>query len=269
MLETIKKIVKRLRLRRKLYVAYDSGGHNKPTIVLLHGIAATHRTWGDVIKELDGEFRVVALDMLGFGRSPRPIGCNYTVEEHAMYVHRTLRGMHLRRPFIIVGHSMGSIVAAHYAKRYPWEVRSAYLMSLPLYIRDKKMHTNLSRAHTDIYLNAYKFLISNREFTIKHSQNLRNLLKIEDGIDINEDNWESFRLSLVNTIIKQDVYSDISRLNIPVHVIYGLLDEFLVQESIALLDNFDNITITRLSSVDHSISPRFASKVADMIKKDQ
>ncbi len=266
MLRFFQDLIDSLRTPRYLNVAFDSGGRRKPTIVLLHGIAATSKTWDPLLKVLDTEkYRVIALDLLGFGQSPKPVDLKYTVADHAMYIHNTLKKLKVRKPFKIVGHSMGAIISSYYCNRYPNEVKEAYLLSLPLYSKDNEQHTNISRAHTDIYLNAYKYLLQNKQFTIDNSQRLRKLLRVNDGLDITDENWNSFRLSLLNTVIDQNTYSDIKNIKIPVHIIHGTFDEFLVQESIDRLKIFEHVRITKLNAVDHLINPRFASQVADQI----
>ena len=266
MFKLIKRILSSLKPIQTLYVAYDSGGRHKPTIVLLHGIAATSKTWDPLLKELDTKNnRVVVLDLLGFGQSPKPLSLEYNVSDHANYLHNTIMKLKLRKPYKIVGHSMGAIISAYYCNRYPHEIQEAYLLSLPLYANENELHTNISRTHTDIYLNAYKFLLQNKKFTIDSSQRLRKLLRINDGIDVTEENWNSFKLSLENTIIKQNTYNNIKNAKMPINIIHGTFDEFLVQEVIDKLRVFKHVKITKLNAIDHLLSPRFASQVAKQI----
>jgi pimeloyl-ACP methyl ester carboxylesterase len=255
-----------LRPFQSLNVAIDTGGKRKPTIVLLHGIAATSKTWKPVLDELDSrKYRIVVLDLLGFGESTSPIGCKYEIYDHLRHIRRTLRRLKIRKPFILVGHSMGSIISAKYCREYPREVKSAYLLSLPLYLGKDASQTTFAHASTDIYFRAYDFLLQNKNFTIKNSQLLRKIFNIRDGIEVTEGNWDAFRLSLKNTIINQTTFDDIKNTNVPISIIYGSLDQFLISESINLLSKFENVKITKISTVDHSISPRFAKEVADQI----
>ena len=54
----------------KLHVALDHGvGH---TVVLVHGIASSSVTFDNVVPLLGHHHRVIAIDLLGFGKSPRP-----------------------------------------------------------------------------------------------------------------------------------------------------------------------------------------------------
>jgi len=101
-----------------------------PAVVLLHGLASSARYWGDLLP-LAGRHRVLAPDLLGFGRSPKPRDSGYTAAEHAAALHRTLHGRGAA-PFALLGHSLGSLVALHYAATYPEDVRALLLISLPV-----------------------------------------------------------------------------------------------------------------------------------------
>jgi hypothetical protein len=100
---------------------------------------------------------------------------------------------------------------------------------------------------------------------MNNSQLLRKIFNIRDGIEVNEDNWDAFRLSLKNTIINQNTFDDIKNTRVPINIIYGSLDQFLISESINLLSKFDNVKITKIPVVDHSISQRFAKEVVAQI----
>lgn len=268
MFRFITKIVNKLRPIHRLYVTYDSGGKYRPTIILLHGVAATSKTWDVLIKELDlNIYRVIAIDLLGFGKSPKPKNCDYSTNDHVRYIRKTIKKLNILKPYILVGHSMGSIISARYCRMYSWEVEQVFLLSPPIYFKDMSSHGVLSRKKTDLYMNAYQFMMDNKDFTITHSKRLRSIFRIEDGIDVREDTWDSFRLSLDNTIINQTAYDDIKNAELPVHVYYGSMDEFLVQESVNKLSVFDHVDITKLSAVNHAVGTKFAREVARRIEK--
>lgn len=253
-----------------LHIAYDIGDKHKQTIVLLHGIAATSKTWDYLIKDLDNDkYRIIALDLLGFGQSPKPSGHKYDADDHVESIYRTIKKLRIRKPFIIVGHSMGAIISAHYYSCYSSEISKMYLLSPPIYLDKDYSLSTISRKRTDLYLDAYKYILENKDFTITNSQLIRKLLLIKDGIDINENNWEGFRLSLMNTIIKQNTYNQIKGTKIPVHIIYGSMDELLIPESINKLDKFKVVKVTKLIAVDHVIGKRFAKEVAAIINKQK
>ncbi|MCA1666500.1 MAG: alpha/beta fold hydrolase, partial [Thermomicrobia bacterium] len=58
----------------------------------------------------------------------------YTVEDHLSALHRTLNRLSLtEQPLVVIGHSLGAILAAECAARCPAHVRGLVLISLPSY----------------------------------------------------------------------------------------------------------------------------------------
>lgn len=111
--------------RRGLY--YEEAGVDGPTLVFLPGVGGTTRYWASRIAPLATRYRLVLVDLLGFGRSPKP-WTTYTVERHVSELHRVLDG---RGSVTLVGHSFGAITALAYAARHHGRVNALVLFSLP------------------------------------------------------------------------------------------------------------------------------------------
>ncbi len=94
----------------------DWGGSGQP-IILLHGLASNCHWWDLVAPILAGEFRVVALDQRGHGKSDKPEG-GYDFATVAGDLEGFRKALALDRP-IIVGHSWGGDVALEHAVAYP------------------------------------------------------------------------------------------------------------------------------------------------------
>lgn len=263
-LNFIRRIIRVFKSERLLYVAVDSGSKDKPVIVLLHGIAATSKSWDYLVDDLDvKKYRIIALDMLGFGESPKPLMCKYSVEDHVVYVHRTLKNLGVKAPFTLAGHSMGSIIATHYCTKFHKDVERLFLLSLPLYAKNADLkQTYLSEKQTDLFLKAFDYLSQKKNITINYSQKIRKILRLHDGMDVTGDNWNGFRMSLINTIINQNTYNEILDLKMPIQIIYGALDSFVVQKSVDRLAKQPNVSILKLPAVHHLIDKKFASAVA-------
>lgn len=256
-----------LRLKPVLNVSTDSGGTHKPTIIFLHGIAATAKTWDPLLHYIDPEvYRVITIDLLGFGDSPKPMDCTYTVEDHIDALRRTLKSLRIKGSVKLVGHSMGSIIAARYCRMYPNSVQALYLLSPPIYVRDDVSRRNILTYQTDMYLSFYQFLMKNREFTLTASRYIRKLLRIKDGVEVTEATWQSFRLSLLNTIIHQRTRQDIKAITVPIFIMYGANDEFLITKNITrIASQQHNVHATKLAVTGHGITSRFARKAAECI----
>jgi len=105
----------------------EAGDPSRPTVVLVHGLGgAGSDDWRPVIERLRPDFHLLSLDLPGFGRSGSGDG-DYTPTRYARLLHG-LTGRHARRPFHLVGHSMGAAIALRYAASYPDDVATLTLV---------------------------------------------------------------------------------------------------------------------------------------------
>lgn len=93
----------------------ESFGESDPPYVLLHGIGMGRSVYLEIVHRLGG--RMIAVDLPGFGEAPEPER-TLTMERHADLIAAYLRDAG-ERPAIVIGHSMGSQIAAEVAARHP------------------------------------------------------------------------------------------------------------------------------------------------------
>lgn len=96
-----------------------------PALVLLHGLGGTWRNWQANLPGLSREHRVIALDLPGFGRSPRYIG-PVTMERYVDTVIELLDELDVPSA-TFVGNSMGGLLTIEAAVRHPRRVRAVVL----------------------------------------------------------------------------------------------------------------------------------------------
>jgi haloalkane dehalogenase len=99
------------------YVDEGSG----PTLLLLHGNPTWSFLYREIIKELRGEFRCVAVDYPGFGSSVAPTGYGFTPAEHADVVADFLTQLDLSAVTLMVqdwGGPIGFAVATRHPDRF-------------------------------------------------------------------------------------------------------------------------------------------------------
>ena len=104
-----------------------------PTLVLLHGLGDSGDCWPDAVRRWSPTHRVVGLDALGHGRSPRfspaQLAAPDPMEEMYAATERTLEDVVAAHgsPVVVVGHSMGGGIAGALAARRPDLVGAAVL----------------------------------------------------------------------------------------------------------------------------------------------
>lgn len=66
----------------EIHVRQD-GPRDAPVLLLIHGTAASLRTWDPMVPLLTGSHHVIRIDLLGCGRSATPDGASYAVPDQA------------------------------------------------------------------------------------------------------------------------------------------------------------------------------------------
>ncbi|MFB6249275.1 MAG: alpha/beta fold hydrolase [Salinibacter sp.] len=106
-------------------MAYTDVGSG-PSLVFLHGNPTSARLYRHLIETLSPEYRCVAPDYLGFGRSEAPAPFSYRPAAHATLVERLLRGLGLTDVTLVL-HDWGGPIGLAYALRHPDVVRRLVL----------------------------------------------------------------------------------------------------------------------------------------------
>jgi len=106
----------------------EAGDKHAPAMVLIHGFASSTLVWSKVFLKLAAAgYRVIALDMLGYGYSAKPRNGEYTISAQAKLLTRLLDHLGIPRA-IFVGSSYGGAVAATCALDYPERVEKLILV---------------------------------------------------------------------------------------------------------------------------------------------
>ena len=212
-------------------------------VVLLHGIGRSGSVWQHVIEGLEFfQFRVVAFDLLGFGASPKPDWLDYNIDDHARSVIASIERLRLKQPAVLVGHSMGCLVAVRVARWRPDLVRHLVLYEMPLYegLPNKRSY----RLRTNLYFRLYERIIRFKPtFDVANMKRAERLARKIAGFELTAASWEPFVKSLQNTIMKQTAAADIKQLLMPMDVIYGRLDMLVIRGKPQQIFGADNINI--------------------------
>jgi pimeloyl-ACP methyl ester carboxylesterase len=138
-----------------LEVHYLEGGQGK-TVVLVHGLGSRGQDWAPLLPALvHGGFRVVAMDLPGFGATSAPKDRTYSISHQARFVESFLEALRLER-VSLVGVSMGGWIAATVALDAPERVERLVLMDSAGFIYrpsfDMELFTPRTPAEVDALL---------------------------------------------------------------------------------------------------------------------
>jgi pimeloyl-ACP methyl ester carboxylesterase len=244
-------------LGRPYYLARTIDEGEGLPVVLLHGIGRTGEVWRHVVEELQAKpYRVVAFDLLGFGASPKPEWPRYSVDDHATAVVASLERLKLRKPAILVGHSMGCLVAVRVARLRPDLVKHLVLYEMPLY--DGLPQKRHYRLRLNLYFRFYQRLMRLQPtFNPENARLAERLATRIVGFEVAQDTWQPFVKSLENTIMHQTAAEDIKQLAMPMDVIYGMFDMLVIRGKPTTIFGVDNVNITAHTiRARHMISPK-------------
>lgn len=126
--------------RHPLHMTYMDVRPAKPngrTAVLLHGKNFCGATWEGTIRALSGAgYRVVVPDQVGFCKSSKPAGYQFTFQQLAANTRALLDTLGIGK-ITVMGHSMGGMLATRYALLYPDQVEQLVLVN-PIGLEDWK-----------------------------------------------------------------------------------------------------------------------------------
>lgn len=235
----------------------------KATIVLLHGIGNTSRSWDGLAPLLPGGTRVIAVDLLGFGKSPKPSWVRYDADVQARSLVATLLKLRLTQQVTVVGHSLGALVAVSAAKKYPLLVKSLVLCSPPLYDSTRKVIPSYDNVLSDIYQAARR----KPDRLVKFLSLAVKIGVANKALDVTDKNIDSYISALGSSIINQTTLQDIKRLKTPVRIVYGSLDPVVIGSHIDRLAKERKSITARKIIAGHEITGRYTKVLAEEISK--
>lgn len=146
----------------------DEGPRNDPhPIVLLHGTGSSLHTWDGWAKQLVATRRVVRIDLPGFGLTGGFADGNYSMQRYNATLSALMAALKLP-PSIIVGNSLGGMLAWRFSLHAPQQVNKIVLINsigYPVQIRDMPMAFVLPQLPVLKYIVPYSL----PRFTIENS----------------------------------------------------------------------------------------------------
>ncbi|ENV15465.1 alpha/beta fold hydrolase [Acinetobacter guillouiae] len=109
--------------------AYSEGGPaDKPTIMLVHGLAGSRDNWNRVARYLTPYYHVIIPDLPGQGDSKVPNDFDYSLPNLTEKLRRFAEAIKVDNGLNVAGHSMGGSISLLYAAQYPVDTKSLFLI---------------------------------------------------------------------------------------------------------------------------------------------
>lgn len=130
------------------YVCAGEKNSDKPALLLVHGFGASTDHWRKNISQLQQQFQVWAIDLLGFGRSAKPAQ-EYSGNLWREQLHDFIAEV-IRQPTVLAGNSLGGYASLCVAATYPQSVAGLILLNSAGPFSDKNSDTEQKKSSNKI-----------------------------------------------------------------------------------------------------------------------
>ncbi len=202
----------------------EAGNAAKPTVILLHGLGAQAESWQLNIAALAQNYRVIAPDQIGFGKSDKPL-LKYRVGTYVDFLDKFMAELKIEKASL-VGNSMGGWVAGLTAIKYPNRVEKIILADaagiLPKDVDLNQIYQLNNSTRDEIRANL-KLIFANPALQNNESlvdQFFTQRVTANDGYTIN---------SLIDSIKRREDFLDnrLSEIKKPTLIVWGKQDGLL------------------------------------------
>lgn len=139
-------------------ISYTDVGIGKP-MILIHAFPADQNLWQPQREGLKSYFRIITLDLSGFGKSAPVDGKTITMTEYADEVKQLLDQLHIEKA-VVGGESMGGYIALAFLEKYPERVGGLILSDTQSISDTDEAKTKREASAVDVLTNGTAGLIS-------------------------------------------------------------------------------------------------------------
>ena len=207
------------------------GKKSKPTVLLLHGKNFAADYWQNTAALLQEKgYGVLMPDQIGFGKSSKPPHYQYSFEALAANTHALTQELGLDQ-LVVMGHSMGGMLATRYALSYPTQVTQLVLVN-PVGLEDYLQYVEYKdpnffyQSELDKSIEGVIAYQKKNYYDGKWSDQYEALTTIHKGW-LNGPDWAQVAWNNALTydlIFTGAVVNEFAKLSMPTHLIIGTRD---------------------------------------------
>ena len=98
------------------------------TMVMVHGFRGNHHGLEDIIAKLPKKYRIIVPDLPGFGESRPFKQGRHDIHGYVQFLGEFINQLNIGQP-VLLGHSFGSIITAHFAAQFPTSISKLILVN--------------------------------------------------------------------------------------------------------------------------------------------
>jgi len=249
--------------KNKIYYRKNKFHKSKPTIVLIHGLSGSSSVWIPYEKKFNKKYNTLSIDLRGHGKSFRPKKFSeYKIKKFSEDIYKIIKKEKLHK-FILLSHSMGSLIALDFLKKHKKTVKAtifvspsycpskrilARVLNIPLKILDYLMLTSFKRRgkHID-----YRKYLGGGDWNIPRM-----------FTDITNTGLKPF-LDSTENVFKFDAESFLPKINIPTLIIHGDKDTiFPLKSSKIMSKKIKKSKLIIIKGADHIIPINYFSRLS-------
>jgi pimeloyl-ACP methyl ester carboxylesterase len=230
----------------KQVVHYEVFGRGQP-VLFLHGFHGSWRYWYPTMEHIAQRYRTYSFDFWGFGES-RLNHTNETIQAYSDQVIRFLDQLGIEK-VLLVGHSMGGMVATRTAIDYPDRVLRLATVSAP--ISGDSLSWMLKLLDNRVLAEAYGRVPWLRRAFFRSFLGENNDPLVHEVLD---DSVKGSAVTLRNALgsmWRTDLRPDLNRLHIPTLVVHGKRDQVVRPDQAELFSDLANAEIELLPNARH------------------
>ncbi|MDC6388939.1 alpha/beta hydrolase [Maribacter sp. PR1] len=188
---------------------FELMGSGDKDLVFIHGLTGSKNYWKRDLDTISGTHKLLLVDLLGFGDSPKP-NSDYSLEMQLGALEAIIsREGFDRGETLLVGHSMGAIIAVALLEKHPDWFRGAIAIGTPVYKHMGEFNDIMSEHSLFDRLTANKY---SKYLCLLHPIFMTRIFKPEnlsDDVfaDANKHTWQSYYNSLNEIILDTDLYA--------------------------------------------------------------
>lgn len=257
-----------------VYVSIE-GDNSLPAIVFLHGFSGSTQTWSEVTFNLQNQFHVVCIDLIGHGNTTAPADYKrYRMEEQTADLESIFEQLNLKS-FTLVGYSMGGRVALAYTSDYPKRVSSLILESASPGLASLEDRSNRKKSDEKL---AAKIVNEGIESFVTFWEDIplfdsQKRLSQERRSKVRDERMNQQESGLANSLLgigtgsQPSYWGKLQTITIPVLLITGGFDKKFIRISQEMKQFIPKVQELTVNDAGHAIHVEKPTLFATMIKE--